>query len=275
MVKIGVIPDLHLMSNNKDEVLEELEILKERFRSFQPDIIILLGDIIQDESYEEDKKHIIEAVSIMEEFESEVRFLGGNHDSVNLDLSELRTEFKNELWGMENIKGENLIFLDTSLPKGVPQGKVTEEQLEFLKKKLEEVDDAIMFLHHPIHYHDTQGTYWWHNRPEEAFCMNKKKVNEILSENPKVKAVFNGHVHYNKHVRYQGLDHLNLNAFNKEISNSHATASHAEITITEHKITTIVKERNKTVIGHIFPNKTQEKKLRQWESVDRELRRIK
>jgi 3',5'-cyclic AMP phosphodiesterase CpdA len=274
MTKIGVIPDLHLMSENKEEVLEELESVKTRFEDFQPDIVILPGDIIQDENSEKDREHVGEVRNRLEELDCKIRFLGGNHDCVNLELSELETEFQNELWGMEEVDGENLIFLDTSLPKDVPQGKVTSEQLDFLERKLQEVEDAIIFIHHPLHHHDTQGTYWWHNRPERALCMNKKEVNDILSENPKVKAVFNGHVHYNKHVRYQGLDHLNLNAFNKEISGSKVTGTYAEITVDEQEIRTRVKEGEELIIGHTFPNKTQKEKLRHWKDIDRELRRI-
>lgn len=274
MVKIGVVPDLHMMSENKEEVLEELDGVISRFKDFQPDIVVLPGDIIQEETYEKDKGHIREVRERLDGLECKVRFQGGNHDCINLDLDELEEEFQNELWGKEQVGGENLIFLDTSLPKDVPQGKVTEEQLEFLEEELQAVEDAIVFVHHPLHYQDTQGTYWWHNRPERALCMNKKDVNKVLSDNPKVKAVFNGHVHHNKHVRYQGVDHLNLNAFNKEISGSQVTGTYAEITVENSEIRTRIKEGDQLVVGHTFPNKTQKEKIRHWKELDRELKRI-
>ncbi len=84
MAKIGVIPDLHLMSENKEEVLEELESVKTRFKDFQPDIVILPGDIIQKENSEKDREHIVEVRNRLEELDCKIRFLGGNHDCVNL-----------------------------------------------------------------------------------------------------------------------------------------------------------------------------------------------
>lgn len=275
MTRIGVVSDVHMMSKDEEEVLQELDKVVKNFQEFDPDIIVVPGDVIQDEDKETDRKHLSQVREKLEKVGVPVRFLGGNHDAVNLSREELENEFGNKLWGHQRVGGEDLIFLDTTEPKDVPQGKVTREQLDFLETKLEELDEAIVFMHHPIHYQDTQGTYWNHNRPERALCMNKTEVNRIFADNPVVKAVFNGHIHYNDHSRYLGADHVTLNAFNKEVGGADVTGTYAEVDIEEGEIRVRIREGDELVVGHTFPDKVQEEKLRNWEDIDRDLKRIK
>ncbi len=89
--------------------------------------------------------------------------------------------------------------------------------MEFLDRELSELEEALIFIHHPIHYRNVEDTYWFDVYPERAFCGNKKEINSIIeSRGCDVKAVFNGHLHSRDHTLYRGRNHSTMPPFREE-----------------------------------------------------------
>jgi 3',5'-cyclic AMP phosphodiesterase CpdA len=233
--RIGILPDIHMRTPEREAVTAQLEETVKDLREADPDLIVPLGDVIQHgETVEEDIENLEHVKDLLSRFDCPVRYMAGNHEVMNLSQDRLAEVFGNELWGRTTIDGETLIFLDTSAPwLSGSRGEATEEQLTFLDDTLAETERATIFIHHPIHYHNVEDTYWWSEYPERAFCGNKKEINRIMDEYDSIRAVVNGHLHDPDMTRYRGVPHLTLNAFSKETREKAVTGTYAIMDIAE------------------------------------------
>lgn len=248
--QIGIISDIHMRSNHREQVRACLQDTVELLRASDPDLIVILGDVIEDESAALDREHI-ELVKETLRFDCQVQFLAGNHDSEALSLEELTDLFDNDLWGTYQVEGEKLVFLNTSAPwlSGF-RGEVTDEQLDMLRRELTSDTPFTLFVHHPIHYYDLGGSYWWSTHPEQAFCGNKKQITEILYPEM-VKGVISGHLHENALTNYRGIENVTLNAFSKETEEKPVTGTYAEVRIDD-RVTVDVKVGNELIRSYRF-----------------------
>jgi 3',5'-cyclic AMP phosphodiesterase CpdA len=239
-MRIGVVSDVHLRTADRDAVTQELETVVERFNdSFRPDAVVVLGDLVEHEATaERDRENVELLVDALADLDAPVTFLVGNHDVMNLSSDDLSALLEQDLWG--HVEGANALYLDSSAPRldGAP-GEVSDEQLDFLADELRADDETLLFVHHPVHYHDIRDNYWFGETPERAFCGNKKAVNAILEDHGGVTAVFNGHLHETDHTRYRGTHHFTINAFNKERPGADVTGTYAEVTLDDELIVRI------------------------------------
>lgn len=230
-LRLGVVSDVHMRSGHREELTAELSRVVDRFERFDPDLVVVLGDSVEDETPQLDREH----VALVREhlsFGPPLRMLAGNHDVMNLSLETLRSLFDNPLGGVVRIEGETLAFLNSAAPRlGNPRGEIADEHLRLLGR-LDPDEPVTVFVHHPLHYRDLTESVWWPTRPEEAFCGNKTEVNEIF-EGKSIRCVINGHLHDPAHTRYRGIDHVTLNAFSKEKPDVPVTGTYAEVEIGE------------------------------------------
>ena len=230
-LRLGVVSDVHMRSEYREEVTAELTGVVDRWKEFDPDLVVVLGDLIEDETPELDREHV-ERVREILSFGPPLRILAGNHDVMNLSLETLRSLFGNPLGGVTRMRGETLVFLNSAAPRlGNPRGEIADEHIRLLER-LDPAEPITIFVHHPLHYRDLSETVWWPTRPEEAFCGNKTAVNEVL-EDLSVRCVINGHLHDPAHTRYRGVNHVTINAFSKEMPEKPVTGTYAEIEIGE------------------------------------------
>ena len=239
-MRLGLISDIHLRSSDESVVLATLQDIVGHFNeSYSPDRVVVLGDLIEDESPELDRTHCRQVVEALAELEAPVTYLPGNHDVETMSPDRLEEIVGNPLWG--HIEGTPLIYLDSSAPhlSGAP-GYVTEEQLAFLDNRLGTLDEAVLLVHHPVHHRSFADNVWFADAPERAICVNKRDVNNVLADHGNVRAVLNGHLHETHHCRYRGIDHFTINAVNKETPDSDVTGTYAEVDIGEPLTVTVV-----------------------------------
>lgn len=224
MVRAAIISDIHLTKGNREEALEHIEEVVEEIKSFRPEITIVLGDMIGGETTDvsgtdseaEGGAEIKQIREKIEELQSEVLYIRGNHEQY-ITQKEFSEIVEQDSYGLKQVKDENFVFLDSAAPElSGSRGQISEEQLEFLDETLEELEDAVLVIHHPVHYRDLSHTYWWPEYPERAFCGDKKEINKILEKHGNVKAVFNGHIHDTDHTSYKDLDHFTIAPFISE-----------------------------------------------------------
>jgi Icc-related predicted phosphoesterase len=249
-VRVGIVSDVHLRSAHEEAVRSELDRALDGLDGFDPDRLVVLGDLIEDEDRERDREHVR---AVREAFESRavpVTYLLGNHDVERLSHAELR-----DLLGVDRfygrVEGSDLFVLDSSAPeRSGAQGAVSEEQLTALDRGLDDVEGAVVFVHHPLGYRDLSGNHWFAEEPERAFCGNKREVNDTLARHD-VAAVINGHVHETAHVRHRGVDHLSVGAFSKERRNVPVTGTYAELTLDD-EVSLRVMEGDRMTYSYTF-----------------------
>lgn len=216
MVRVAVISDIHIMDENREEAFQRLEETVERIKNQDPDLTIVLGDMVggnvttgkkvdeEDEGLEE----ILRVREMVEEIGSETVYLLGNHEQ-DIEKEEFSDKLDQRPYGVKEVGGENFIYLDSSAPElSGSRGQVSMQQLEFLDEKLGEVEEAFLVIHHPIHFRNLDHSYYWDIYPERAFCGNKKEINNVLEKHENVKVVFNSHIHDLDLTEFKGLKHF-------------------------------------------------------------------
>ncbi len=209
----AVLSDLHLEPENEEILFKTLEETLQRVRSVSPDKIVVLGDIVQETNASTDRRLVETVVERLSNTEIPFRCLLGNHDVVELSPETYTQIVGHEAYGVTG----NHIYLNSAssdLPDG--RGEINDEQLQFLRDALDSLSSAILFVHHPIHYHDLTGNRWFSDSPEAAFCKNTMKVLSVIeSTSTEITAVINGHLHEWDHTEYRGINHFTIDSFNK------------------------------------------------------------
>lgn len=256
MTKIGLIADIHLQRESAGPVSEELRWVADRFeRSFRPDHVFVLGDLIEDSDLRTDERGLEAITQILDSRNFPVTYLAGNHDVVNVPSADLREIVGQEaLWGRSTVGDADVLFLDTSAPRLTDaRGEVSEEQLAFLERTLPTVDCGLLLTHHPAFFVDLSTNYWFGEYPERAFCGNKKEVASLVDEHDVDLVSFSGHVHETARSKTGVVEGLTLNSFSKELPGADVTGTYAEVTIGE-TIDVDVRTREKTVRRFSFSN---------------------
>jgi 3',5'-cyclic-AMP phosphodiesterase len=117
----------------------------------EPDLIINLGDVLEDESPERDRERYGKFVSMLREAGKPVLHVAGNHDTVNLTPAELCA-----LWAdtpepiySRDIDGVHFAVLRTIEHRG-ERIELPEEQIQWLERDLAGTGlPSIVIMHNP------------------------------------------------------------------------------------------------------------------------------
>lgn len=233
-MRLGVLSDIHLQAAEEDRIRELLPHVVDRFNTeLKPDAVVVPGDMVQYDTADRDRAHLIELREALSALEMPVYYTAGNHDVEDLSAEEVADVLDHRLDRHVTRHDHDLIVLDTTSYRldGV-QGELSGPQLQFLERALDRADDAIVCVHHPIHYHDLSDEEWFTEEPERAFLINKHDVRPILRKADGLRAVVNGHLHESYWQEVDGIPHITVNAFNKEKPDStKPTGSHALVTV--------------------------------------------
>jgi len=215
-IKIAILSDLHLMEANRKEALENLERTLDRLKRHEPDLLIVLGDMIggkvttskQVDEEDEGIEELKEIRNRVEKLDLEKLYLLGNHEQ-DIAKDKFEQEFGQSTFGIKEVEGENFVYLDSSAPElSGSRGQISREQLDFLDEKLQELDDAYLIIHHPVHFRDLSHSYYWDIYPERAICGNKKEINNVIQKHDNIRAVFNSHIHDLNLEEFKGRKHF-------------------------------------------------------------------
>ena len=209
--KMAFISDIHLsLTRNDDKVLykESLVITQDVIRSVNKtkdiDFIIFGGDLIDNQDHEFTDLPML--LDILSELKSPYYAIAGDRDmdfSKNYSQWDFLDEFnrkdisgnRQSYWTIEPVKDVLVIGLDTTI-KNTASGKITEEQLNWLDKTLNDNKDkfTIITMHHPaIPVMNSAQKYIW----SEFLIKNPEDFVKIIQKYPQVKLVINGHSHIN------------------------------------------------------------------------------
>ena len=185
----------------------------------RPDVVINLGDVIEDDHRDADRRAYAHFVELMRGLDAPVLHVAGNHESVNLDDSDLA-----ELWGHEaplhysrDVEGIHFTILRTRHHRAI-EVRLPSEQLTWLAEDLRATAlPSVVLLHHPLGPMDLQGNRWFAKTPEICFVAERAEARQIIAESRKVIGVFNGHVHWNHLAMVAGVPYVTLQSLTENV----------------------------------------------------------
>lgn len=209
-------------------------------RSFRPDLVVNLGDVIEDESYEADLRNYSRFVELLHPCGSPVVHVAGNHDQENLSQDDLRRAWNHSgnLFYSRNYERLHIAVLRTDhTAEGV---HLEPAQIEWLRQDLARTDlPSLVFCHHPLCEQDVGDNRWFYNQPQICRVAERRSVRELLEQSGKVLAVFNGHVHWNYLSVINRIPYLTLQSMIENVEDDapgRAAASFAIVDVLERTI---------------------------------------
>ena len=207
----------------------------------RPDLVVNLGDVIEDESRAQDLVRYGQFVGILGQLRSPVLHVAGNHDQVNLTDDDLR-----QLWGhpgelfySQDIAGVHFSVLRTIEVTDVAI-HLPEAQLEWLRKDLAgSALPSVVLMHHPASEMRLDGNRWFEKRPHVCRVAERRALQEVVSAAPHVVAVFNGHVHWNHFDVIAGVPYITLQSLVENLDDDapgRAAAAHAVVDLDERRL---------------------------------------
>ncbi|MFD1600808.1 metallophosphoesterase family protein [Halobellus rarus] len=237
---VAIVSDLHLGPDSADPLFGAFESVTERFLARDPDELLVLGDVVAGAGPEADRRLLDRFVDRLDDLPIPYRVVPGNHDVDHLDLDTFEGLVGNDRWRID--PDADRVFLDSSAPRlSGSRGEVDAVQLDALKDAVADLRDAVVFVHHPVHYRSVGDNYWFGEHPEEAFCGNKRAVREVLDPAAdRIETVVNGHLHAWHYDDVDGRAHFTVDSFNKRRNPRGETGAFAvlrtgEQTVFEHR----------------------------------------
>lgn len=207
----------------------------------KPDLVINLGDVVEDESPELDRLRYEQFLQIMQQLTCPILHVAGNHDSKHLSDETLATLTRapGSLYYSQDSAGFHLIVL-RSVERTGRDVRLPDEQLEWLADDLERTTlPALLFVHHPLSDMQLDGNRWFEKAPQLCRVANRRAVREVIEQSGKVRAVFNGHAHWNHLDLVAGVPYVTLQSLIENVDDDapgRPAASHAIVDASSHRI---------------------------------------
>ena len=228
-LKIGFVTDLHFgpqafhegklrkLTHHAAELTRA--VVRRMNDDVEPDLLVNLGDDIEDESREADLARYIECQEILRTAKAELVNVAGNHDTINLTRDDLT-----RIWNREGLigPGDRPLFysfdrggfhfavLHTLERKDVDV-RIPQAQLEWLKGDLAKTAlPTVVLMHHSASEQDLSDSFWFRGLAHLALVEERAQLRAILEESGKVRVVFNGHVHRNHLDVIRGIPYVTI-----------------------------------------------------------------
>lgn len=226
---LGFVSDLHFgpearhrgklrkLSKDAPQLLEGA--LREMLARAKPDLLVNLGDDIEDESPGADLARYTDCQRILRSAGLPLLNVAGNHDSVHLSRGALRDIWQEEGVGTldrvvdvpaEGDRRLRVIRLESQEEKDRVIS-LSREQLGWLEVQLtESAWPVVIVVHHSLADQDLTQNPWFEGRPHIALIRERHRVQEMLAGSGKVLAVINGHVHWNHVWMNRGIPYVTV-----------------------------------------------------------------
>src|SRR5262249_42578223 len=159
------------------------------------DLVVNLGDDIEDESLEADRARYTEAVSVLRGCRAELVNVAGNHDTINLGAADLLGVWGRdpggELYSAFDRGGFHFLILHTRERKDLDVS-VGEAQLAWVAEDLKQhPGPTVVLMHHSAADQDLSGNRWFEGSPHICLVRERRKLRALFEAHGDVRAVFN------------------------------------------------------------------------------------
>ena len=189
----------------------------------RPDVVVNLGDVVEDESPEADRRNYQQFIDILADLDADVVHVAGNHELVNLTEDDLRALWKHEgpLYYSRDVGGVHLAVLHTHHCREIDV-HLPPDQLQWLRQDLRRSSyPTIVLVHHPLSDMCLEGNRWFAKTPNICLVVERAAVRAVLEESGQVAAVLSGHAHWNHLDLVAGIPYVTLQSL---IENVHEDA---------------------------------------------------
>ncbi len=162
-------------------------------REIRPDLVVNLGDDIEDESPEADRARYAECQGILRSVSAELVNVAGNHDTIHLGAADLAAH----------------------------------------------PEPTIVLMHHSAADQDLSGNRWFEGLPHICLVRERRRIRALLEGHGDVRAVFNGHLHWNHLDVIGGLPYVTLQSLIENLDDDapgRAAAAHAVVRLSPRRI---------------------------------------
>jgi Icc protein len=236
-------------------------------REVKPDLVVNLGDDIEDESPDADRTHYAECQRILRGADAELVNVAGNHDTVHLAPAELLGFWRlpahdggsrppnpahdggsrpqppgtvgAELYSSFDRGSFHFVVLHTRERKD-HDVSVGDAQLAWLEADLAiHPGPTVALMHHSAADQDLRGSRWFEGRPHACLVRERRKIRALLEEHGEVRAVFNGHLHWNHLDVIAGLPYVTIQSLIENLDDDgpgRAAAAHAVVRLSEKRM---------------------------------------
>jgi len=241
---IGIITDLHFGPEARHEgKLRKLSHLapglaREFVRCMndevKPDMVVNLGDDIEDESRDADLARYGDCQAILRGAKAPLVNVAGNHDMIHLNRDDLNRMWQRTgpLFYAFDRCGWHFIVLHTIERQDV-EIRVPDTQLDWLRSDLASgAWPAIVFMHHSASEQSLDDSRWWPGRAHLALVKERTELRSILEQSHRVRAVFNGHLHWNHCDFIAGIPYVTVQSLIENVDEDapgRPAASHAVV----------------------------------------------
>jgi 3',5'-cyclic AMP phosphodiesterase CpdA len=209
----------------------------------QPDLVVNLGDDIEDENPEIDRAHYAECMSILQEVRAELVHVAGNHDTVHLSPADLLGLWNkpalSDLHYSFDLRGFHFTVLHTRERKDIDVS-IGKDQLEWLAADLDSTKaPTVVFMHHSAADQDLRGNRWFEGRPNICLVRERRRLRQLLRQHRHVLAVFNGHLHWNHIAVIDGLPFVTLQSLIENLDDDapgRPAAAHAVVRLSPRRV---------------------------------------
>lgn len=209
--------------------------------SVKPDLVVNLGDDIEDESPAADRARYSECQGILRGAAAELVNVAGNHDTIQLTEADLRG-----IWGREgelyyalDRGGFHLVVLHTRERKD-HDVSLGEAQLAWIAADLAaNPGPTIVAMHHSAADQDLTGNRWFEGSPHLCLVRERRALRALLEAHGDVRAVFNGHLHWNHLDVINGIPYVTLQSLIENLDDDApgcAAAAHAIVRASKKRI---------------------------------------
>jgi Icc protein len=208
-----------------------------------PDLVVNLGDDIEDESLEADRARYADAIGVLAGCHAEVVHVAGNHDTIHLGEGDLLS-----LWGREpggplhasfDRGGWHFVVLHTRERKD-HDVSVGDAQLAWLAEDLAaHRGPTVALMHHSVADQDLRGNRWFEGSPHICLVRERRKIRALFEQHGDVRAVFNGHLHWNHLDVVGGLPYVTLQSLVENLDDDapgRAAAAHAVVHLSKSRV---------------------------------------
>lgn len=208
----------------------------------RPDLVVNLGDDIEDEDLEADRKRYRACVGLLRGARAELFHVAGNHDLVHL-----RDEDLLDAWERPEIRrlhysfdrgGYHFTVLHTRERKDVDI-TLGDEQMRWIAADLAATTlPTVVLMHHSAAEQDLRGNRWFEGSPHICLVKERRELRALFRQHGVV-AVFNGHLHWNHLDMIDGIPYVTLQSLIENVDEDapgRAAAAHAVVRLTPQRI---------------------------------------
>jgi 3',5'-cyclic AMP phosphodiesterase CpdA len=209
----------------------------------RPDLVVNLGDDIEDESAAVDRARYAEAVGLLRGCQAELVHVAGNHDTINLGAADLLEVWGKppggELYGSFDRAGWHFLVLHTRERKD-HDVSLGEAQLAWAAADLAaHPGPVVVLMHHSAADQDLTGNRWFEGSPHLCLVRERRKLRALLEAHGDVRLVLNGHLHWNHLDVIAGIPYVTVQSLVENLDDDapgRAAAAHAVVRLSAKRI---------------------------------------